>query len=187
MYTKDRSHQFKFSDFNQPLGLKMNPENRWIKKAAIIPWIAIEERYAALFPSNTGMPAKPLRVALGSLIIQKQYGYSDRELVEQITENPYYQYFIGLPGYQQEPPFVPSLLVEFRKRLTEEILGDINEMIIDFNHSDAEPPKDDGSNGSSVQGKPEETTENQGTLILDATCAPQQIAFPQDINLLNEA
>ena len=49
-----------------------------------------------------------------SLIIQKQYDFSDRELLEQITENPYYQYFIGLPGHQQEAPFVPPLLVEFR-------------------------------------------------------------------------
>ena len=77
----------------------MNPENRWVKKAATIPWIEIEDRYAGLFPSKTGMPAKPLQTALGSLIIQKQYDYSDRELVEQIRENPYYQYFIGLPGY----------------------------------------------------------------------------------------
>ena len=69
----------------------MNPENRWVKKAATIPWEAIEEKYAKLFPSKTGMPAKPLRMALGSLMIQKQYGYSDRELIEQITENPYYQ------------------------------------------------------------------------------------------------
>ena len=29
--------------------------------------------------------------------------------------------------------------------------------------------------------------ENKGTLILDAACAPQQIAYPQDANLLNEA
>ena len=28
---------------------------------------------------------------------------------------------------------------------------------------------------------------NQGTLILDAICVPQNIEFPQDINLLNEA
>jgi hypothetical protein len=49
-------------------------------------------------------------MALGSLIIQKQIGCSDRELVEQITENPYFHYFIGLPGYQMDPPFVPSLL-----------------------------------------------------------------------------
>lgn len=189
MYIKDRFHQFGLADFNQPIGLKMNPENRWIKKAAIIPWYAIEDRYAELFPSKTGMPAKPLRAALGSLIIQKQYGYSDRELVEQITENPYYQYFIGLPGYQQEPPFVPSLLVEFRKRLTDEILGDINEMIIEFNHPEDRPPK--GGTGVDPSGSDEKTDsepeENKGTLILDATCAPQQIAFPQDINLLNEA
>ena len=77
----------------------MNPENRWVIKASSIPWCEIEERYAGLFPSSVGMPAKPLRVAFGSLIIQKQYGYSDRELVEQIRENPYYQFFIGLPGY----------------------------------------------------------------------------------------
>ena len=53
------------------------------------------------------MPAEPLWMALGSLLIQKQLGFSDRELVEEITENPYLQYFIGLPGYQTEPPFVP--------------------------------------------------------------------------------
>lgn len=105
MYIKDRFHQLRLADFNHPIGLKMNPENRWIKKAANIPWLAIEDRYAKLFPSKTGMPAKPLRMALGLLIIQKQYDYSERELVEQITENLYYQYFIGLPGYQQEPPF----------------------------------------------------------------------------------
>lgn len=190
MYIKDRFHQLELSDFNQPIGLRMNPENRWIKKAAAIPWFAIEDRYAELFPSKTGMPAKPLRTALGSLIIQKQYGYSDRELVEQITENPYYQYFIGLPGYQQKPPFVPSLLVEFRKRLSADVLAEINEMIIEFNQSDDQPPKSGGSTSDTEASEPEDAMsagENEGTLILDATCAPQHIAFPQDINLLNEA
>ena len=88
-----------FTDFNQPAGMQMDPENRWVKKAASIPWYDIEIKYAALFPSETGMPAKPLQTALGSLMIQKKYDYSDRELVEQIKENAYYQYFIGLPGY----------------------------------------------------------------------------------------
>ena len=187
MYIKDRFHQLGLADFNQPIGLKMNPENRWVKKAATIPWFAIEDRYASLFPSKTGMPAKPLRTALGSLIIQKQYGYADRELVEQITENPYYQYFIGLPGYQQEPPFAPSLLVEFRKRLTADILGEINEMIIEFNHPDDQPPADGADDPEEASSEMTAPTENKGTMMLDATCAPQQIAFPQDINLLNEA
>lgn len=164
----------------------MNPDNRWVRKAEAIPWNDIEDRYAELFPSQTGMPAKPLRMALGSLIIQKQYGYSDRELVEQIMENPYYQYFVGLPGFQEEQPYAPSLLVEFRKRLTEEILGEINEMIIAYNHPKDHTPKGDGDN-SAHQSDSDKEAPNSGTLVLDATCAPQYIAFPQDINLLNEA
>ena len=188
MYIKDRFHQFALSDFNQPIGLNMNPNNRWVKKAQKIPWFAIEDKYADLFPSKTGMPAKPLRMALGSLIIQKQYEYSDRELVEQLTENPYYQFFVGLPGYQQEPPFVPSLLVEFRKRLTAEILGEINEMIIEFNSPDDEPPSgDDNDSDRNISEDAPEDKPNKGTLMIDATCAPQNIRFPQDICLLNEA
>ena len=130
------------------------------------------------------------------MLIQKEYGYSDRELVEQIKENPYYQYFIGLPGYEYKAPFVPSLLVEFRKRLDENVLTEINELIASYNTFDE---SSDGNAGGSSNGDendavtgddsdPETTVnENKGTLILDATCAPQNIAYPQDINLLNEA
>lgn len=195
MYKFNRNSQITFSDFNQPMGMKMNTNNRWVKKAEMIPWGKIEEKYAKFFPSKTGMPAKPLRMALGSLLIQKQYGFSDEELVEQLRENPYYQYFIGMPGYEDKYPFVPSLLVEFRKRLSEEILMEVNEIII----SSAMPRKDDsdvddnnsnnsdGENSDNKESLEEENkTENSGTLILDATCAPQNIEYPQDVNLLNE-
>ena len=190
MYKFHRNQQMSFTDFNQPAGMQMDPENRWVKKAASIPWYDIELKYAALFPSETGMPAKPLQTALGSLMIQKKYDYSDREIVEQIKENPYYQYFIGLPGYSYEAPFAPSLLVEFRKRLADDILEDINEMMIQFNLP--ENNDDDSDNNSSTGGREdskneESQSENKGTLILDATCAPQNISYPQDINLLNEA
>jgi hypothetical protein len=140
MYKKNHNKQLVFPNFNQPLGLQLNPENRWIKKAETVPWNAIEERYAELFPSNRGVPTKPLRMALGSLIIQKQIGCSNRELVGQLVENPYFQYFIRLPSYQMDPPFVPSLLVEFRKRLAEEILGEINDMILEYNAPDDDDP-----------------------------------------------
>lgn len=197
MYKFNRNIQISFSDFNQPLGMKMNANNRWIKKAEMIPWDKIEEKYAELFPSETGMPAKPLRMALGSLLIQKKYGYSDEELVEQLRENPYYQYFIGMPGYEDKYPFVPSLLVEFRKRLSEDILNEVNEIIIssaipekaDSNDDDSDNNLDGGnSNDEMTEDSAEEEikTENSGTLILDATCAPQNIEYPQDVNLLNE-
>ena len=189
MYKFKREKQISFTDFNQPQGMQMNPNNRWVKKAAMIPWDTIEAEYAKLFPSHTGMPAKPLRMALGSLLIQKQYHYPDEELVEQIRENPYYQYFIGLPGYEDKIPFVPSLLVEFRKRLSEDVLNEINEMIIAFNAQQDDDDSNDGSGdaGQSDQQDSETDSENAGTLILDATCAPQNIKNPQDIELLSEA
>lgn len=41
--------QLSFTDFNQPQGLQMNPENRWVKKAEMIPWDTIEKEYAHRF------------------------------------------------------------------------------------------------------------------------------------------
>ena len=43
-------------------------------------------------------------MALGALIIQTKFQYADREFVEQITKNPYLQYFIVLPDYVGRNP-----------------------------------------------------------------------------------
>ncbi len=191
MYKATDKIQSSFTDFNQPIGLHMNPNNRWIQMADMIPWNVFEKRYAALFPSSTGNVAKPLRMALGALIIQTRYQFSDLELVEQIQENPYYQYFVGLPGYQTEKPFEASVLVSFRKRLTAEIISEANEYILNPT-KDSEPNKQDkpkpptGPSGSS-KGQETEEPENIGTLILDASCAPSNIKYPQDFQLLNNA
>ncbi len=192
MYKATDKSQPSFQDFNQPLGLTMNPENRWIKTAGLIPWEQFEENYAAMFPSNTGNVAKPLRMALGSLIIQTKYGFSDEELVEQLTENPYYQYFIGLPGYQDTAPFDSSSLVAFRKRISAEMLIETNECLLANAKQKADAKDDDDnptpSSGSSSDDKnEEEKSKNNGTLIIDATCAPSNIRYPLDYSLLNEA
>ena len=191
MYKSDNKLQSSFLDFNQPMGLHMNPENRWIKMADMIPWDVFEKKYKHLFKSKTGNVAKPLRMALGALIIQTRFQYSDRELVQQITENPYLQYFIGLPGYQETPPFDASTLVLFRKRINARMLMEANEYLLEENKSDKKeddnddqnPPSDTGSGDSDLSEEPE----NKGTLTIDATCAPVYIRYPQDISLLNEA
>jgi IS5 family transposase len=61
------------------------------------------------------------------LIIQERLGNSDQETVQQITENPYLQYFIGLPGFQEKAPFHHSLMTHFRKRLNKKAINQINE------------------------------------------------------------
>lgn len=70
-----------YIDFNQPIGLKMNLENRCIKKAEFIPCIELEKDCAKNFRNKKGNVAKLIRMALGALIIQKEYWYSDEETV----------------------------------------------------------------------------------------------------------
>lgn len=194
MYKYTDNTQSNFLSFNQPMGLHMNPENRWIKMADAIPWDIFEKKYSRLFKGKNGRVAKPLRLALGSLIIQTKYQYSDRELVNQLTENPYYQYFIGLPGYQEEPPIDASTLVLFRKRLKMDVIMEANEYMLNaFKEKESNDKKDDDddhtnlSAGSSRSDVTESELENKGTLMLDATCAPSNIRYPQDFSLLNEA
>ena len=196
MYKCTDNAQSNFLNFNQPIGLHMNPENRWIRMADAIPWEIFEKKYSRLFKGKNGRVAKPLRLALGSLIIQTKYQYSDRELVDQLTENPYYQYFIGLPGYQEEPPIDASTLVLFRKRLKMDVIMEANEYMLEaFKEKEASDKKDDdhtnppsGGGCEEQKAKPEQQEgENKGTLMLDATCAPSNIRYPQDFSLLNEA
>ena len=184
MYKSINKLHHSFLDFNQPMALHMNSDNRWIKLADRIPWDEFEVKYARLFPSGTGNVAKPFRMALGALIIQTKFQYSDRELVEQITENPYLQYFIGLPGYQEEAPFDAGTLVLFRKRISAEMLMEVNEYLLAHKDDDNNTPPSSGNSGDNDALK-EDT--NKGTLTLDATCAPADIRYPQDISLLNEA
>lgn len=175
---KFKSRQISFTDFNTPIGMKLNPNNRWVKKAEMIPWDEIEQRYAKLFTNRKGNVAKPLRLALGACIIQAEYGYSDDEVALQIQETAYLQFFCGYSEYNDEKlPFDPSLMVYFRKRLTPEILGEINEMIIQKAETEERSDEDDNTTPPS----------NSGTMIVDATCAPSQIKYPQDTELLNEA
>ncbi|HVI39107.1 MAG TPA: transposase, partial [Anaerovoracaceae bacterium] len=182
-------------DFFLPFGGKLNKENRWVKLEALIPWWDLEDRYAKSFkPTNKGEKALSVRIALGALIIQTMLHLTDRETVNQIMENPYFQYFLGFDHYDDRtPPFDASLMVAFRKRLGSDILIEINELIakaaLEEERSGKSKDKNDHPKSSGRKDEPskDETPEHQGRLILDATCAPGDIHYPTDIRLLNEA
>ena len=198
MYQKRENQLLLPHEFFLPFTGKLNEENRWVKLAQLIPWDLVEKHYAQLFKpkSKDGQMAVSVRVALGSLIIQERLGSSDRDTVENITENPYLQYFIGLPGFQQSPPFDASLLAHFRKRLGADVLNQVNEWIIMAAKADEESDDDDHSHSNdggqdsstqTEQPKVEPDVPWQGKLLLDATCAPADIAYPTDLSLLNDA
>ena len=169
--------QLNFTNFNMTCGLQLDRENEWVRISQKLPWRAWEALYAVMFPSNTGNVAKPCRMVLGSLIIQIRMGFTDRELVDQLQQNPYYQYFIGLASFQNYAPFARTLLVEWRKRIDLSFVIKANDLLCD-----AAP--------TAFQFR-QHTKKKHGTLIAtqicDATVAPQYIRFPQDASLLNEA
>ena len=88
------------------------------------------------------------------------------------------------------------MMVNFRKRLPEAVVNDCNERIVRhglkvIRSSDSQGPGDiNGSGGGSTSsaGQPESSSQkqpNQGSLLIDATCAPVDIRHPTDLSLLN--
>jgi transposase, IS5 family len=117
-------------NFYLPFGGKLNPANRWVQLAAMVPWDRVEEKYISNFQSpSIGQKAYSARMALGSLIIKERLGLSDRETTLQIQENPYLQFFLGYTTYVDEEPFHHSLLTHFRERLDHQILAEVNDCI----------------------------------------------------------
>ncbi len=118
MYHSHRQ-QLESPDFYLPFSGQLNPDNRWVKLATLVPWELAEEIYHANLCQDFGAPIVPARVALGALIIKERLRLTDRETVETIRENPYLQFFIGKPEFAQTRPFDASLMVDFRKRFGE--------------------------------------------------------------------
>ena len=191
MYKTTNKAQEKVENFGLPFGGELSQENRWVKLSKLVPWSDFEAEYASQFSSKMGAPAKPFRMALGALIIKERLGTSDEETVEQIRENPYLQYFLGLTNYSNQAPFEASMLVHFRKRLNRELVGKINEQIVlkrwaTDREAQREKQKQEAEASNSEEGEGL-SSQNQGKLILDATCTPADISYPTDIKLLNQA
>lgn len=190
-----RSHsqnQLTLAEFDWPFQVALDEQNRWVKMSQLIPWDALSEGYYQNLSRTQGRPAKDARLVIGAVIIKHKLSLSDEETVCQIQENPYLQYFVGLPGYQMAVPFVPSLLVEVRKRMGQNTFDIFHEAIIgQLDKIQSNPPSTDADDNDDqfppgLEPDPDPTT-HQGKLILDATVVEQAIRYPTDLSLLNEA
>ncbi len=201
---RTQSHrQLSLAEFDWPFQVALDEDNRWVKMSDCIPWDELAEVYYKGLSRTQGRPTKDARLVIGAVIIKHKLNLSDRETVAQIQENPYLQYFVGLPGYQMETPFVPSLFVEIRKRMGQSVFDVFYDAVIDAVDNKAQQkklaskpqakakPSDDDEPPSAVSDDETKSSalapSHQGKLILDATVAPQAIRFPTDLSLLNEA
>lgn len=177
MYTHNANQLIMPDEFFLPFGGSLNPDNRWIIMASLIPWAEAEEEYIKrLGNPKEGSKTYSVRLALGTLIIKEKMGLSDEETVLAITENPYLQYFIGLHEFQEKPPFDSSTITHFRKRFDMDFINDISERIVQKQqavstekHSKDEPPNDDSGISSGGTPDSKETMDNdkqhQGKLL----------------------
>jgi IS5 family transposase len=201
MYRKQEQPPIPPENFELTNECKLSQDNRWVMMASLIPWSEFEEEYASKFNEEMGAPAKSFRMALGALIIKEKLGISDRETVEQIKENPYLQYFIGMSSYRNEAPFDASMLVHFRERISGDLVNKVNQEMVKkmlFKTSSQatekkieEKEKEISESATPAAETPltklESEPKNRGKLILDATCAPADIGYPTDLGLLNQA
>jgi hypothetical protein len=129
-----------------------------------------------------GAPAKSGRIAYGALLIKERLGITDEETLEQVMENPYLQYFLGLSELQEKPLFNPSMMVHFRSRFSAEHHQLINSKIIE-----AAAGTKSAAEGNVEDDSDDAPSSNRGKLLVDASCVPADIRYPTDLGLLNEA
>ncbi len=163
-----------FEEFANPFGARLRKDNKWVIRASLIPWNEISQGIESV-SGGAGRPEIPFRLAFGALMVKEILGTSDRETVEAIAENPYIQFFLGMPSYSVLEPFNASCMTHFRKRFGDAMIRKANELLVSSQKEAVEPPPAES-----------ETKTNQGTMIIDATCAPEDMRYPTDLGLLND-
>ena len=203
--------QLRNTIFKSPFQAELDQNNRWIVLERILPWDRMVRPLQERMAFKRGRRSIDLRLVLGALLVKGLNNLSDEDTILAIQESMYIQHFIGLRELTIEPVFVPEVLTQVRKRLGEEGMLEINEILLKYAHEtgmlkhrkkysrkkrdDKDKTNDNdklGGESSEVkenqkEGESKEDTTNRGTLKLDATVADQNVTYPVDIKLLNRA
>ncbi len=123
-----------------------------------IDWEMFEREFFPLYCSDNGRPAKSIRLIL---ILKHIRDLSDESVVEQWSENNYYQYFCGEQEFQPCVPCEASELVHFRHRIGKEGIELILKESIRINSKDS----------------------NDKDVYIDTTVQVKNITFPTDDKL----
>jgi IS5 family transposase len=102
-----------YSTFSEQL----NHSHSLYKLASAIDWQVFDNAFSKHYSPTHGKPAKPIRRMVALLILKQLRNLSDESMVEQWSENAYYQYFSGEDSFCPVTPCVATELVEFRKRI----------------------------------------------------------------------
>jgi IS5 family transposase len=96
---------------------QLNRSHPLYQLANKIDWKVFDQSFSKHYSSTHGKPAKPIGMMVALLILKQLRNLSDESVVEQWSENSYYQYFSGEQSFCPKQPCVATELVEFRKRI----------------------------------------------------------------------
>ncbi|HHH52636.1 MAG TPA: IS5 family transposase [Bacteroidetes bacterium] len=180
---KDRN-QIEIFDFDHPFEGQLEPDNRWVKLAKILPWEEMIKIYGKSLSKNKGRYGIDGRLAVGAIIIKHRLNISDREVILSLQENIYLQYFVGFEKFKKEAAFDASLFVHLRKRMGKAAFDAMTQEIISISEGRKQQKQTSGKGGKPKPGK---ELKNKGKLKIDATVADQMIEYPTDHTLLNKS
>ncbi len=81
------------------LASMLNLTHPMYKLANLINWETFERSFAPLYCKDNGRMAKPIRLMVGLIVLKHIRNVSDESVVEQFSENAYYQYFCGMESF----------------------------------------------------------------------------------------
>jgi len=142
----------------------LNQQHPLHKLSHKINWSVFETAFTPFYCSDNGRPAKPIRLMCGLLILKYLRNISDESVVEQWSENAYFQYFCGMHEFVPSFPCNASELVHFRKRIGEKGI----ELIL----AESIRVNDDKSDD-----------EHHGTAFIDSTVQEKNVTYPTDAKL----
>ena len=142
----------------------LNPSHPLYKLSDKINWEKFDAAFRPLYCQHNGRPSKPIRLMCGLLILKHLRNLSDESVVEQWSENAYYQYFCGMQEFIPGAPCASSELVHFRHRIGEEGIELIFQESIRVNNEDDDEHHHD-------------------TAFIDSTVQEKNITFPADAKL----
>lgn len=150
--------------FFSSLADMLNQSHPLYKLADKIDWAKFDTAFAPLYCQNNGRPAKPIRLMCGLLILKHLRNLSDESLVEQWSENAYYQYFCGMQEFVPGAPCASSELVHFRNRIGEKGIELIFQESIRVNNE-------------------EDDDRHHDVAFIDSTVQEKNITYPTDAKL----
>ena len=142
-------------------------DNELVILRQVIPWQLILDQLVSFYNPGKGRIGNSLRTMVGLLIISRLRKLSDREVVGQVKENRYLQYFCNVADSELSNFVHPTALCGFRKRLGEKGVGQIEERV--FSHL---------SQAGVIEGD---------TLLMDSTVLANNVIYPTDVRLVYQA